>query len=437
MNKQLILSILFIVPSLLMAQSEFTLQDAINYGLKNNTDLKNTRLDAEIRKEFAFEVMTEGFPQVNVNLDYGYAFEQQVSIIPAGVFGPTEQEFIFAQPQTANLKADVSQLIFDARYIYGLKARSALVATADFQVEQAEINATENITKAYYAALISKQAYDLLQLNEKTLAKILNDTEATYKEGLIDELSVNRLELNMLNLQTQIEKQKNQSQNALLNLKYTIGMDNDTELELDDNLDGFIEDFDWDLTNKIDVNNRVESKLLANQEELKEYDIKQARSNYFPSLYGYAYYGTLAQRDKFSFFDTSLRWFDFGSVGFSLNIPVFDGMKSKSQVQQRKLELQKIQNTQANFEEVMKLQVTNSQNNLANALSEYENQKENLALAEKILNKTVIMFNEGVGSSFELSQAQQEYTNTMINYTQSLYSLLVSKLELNKALGSL
>ncbi len=437
MNKQLILSILFIVPSLLMAQSEFTLQDAINYGLKNNTDLKNTRLDAEIRKEFAFEVMTEGFPQVNVNLDYGYAFEQQVSIIPAGVFGPTEQEFIFAQPQTANLKADVSQLIFDARYIYGLKARSALVATADFQVEQAEINATENITKAYYAALISKQAYDLLQLNEKTLAKILNDTEATYKEGLIDELSVNRLELNMLNLQTQIEKQKNQSQNALLNLKYTIGMDNDTELELDDNLDGFIEDFDWDLTNKIDVNNRVESKLLANQEELKEYDIKQARSNYFPSLYGYAYYGTLAQRDKFSFFDTSLRWFDFGSVGFSLNIPVFDGMKSKSQVQQRKLELQKIQNTQANFEEVMKLQVTNSQNNLANALSEYENQKENLALAEKILNKTVIMFNEGVCSSFELSQAQQEYTNTMINYTQSLYSLLVSKLELNKALGSL
>jgi outer membrane protein TolC len=154
-------------------------------------------------------------------------------------------------------------------------------------------------------------------------------------------------------------------------------------------------------------------------------------------MYGFAYYGTLAQRQNFSFFNTDLRWFSFGSVGFSLKIPVFDGLKAKSQVQQRKLELQKIQNTQENFQESMTLQVTNAQNNLANAINEYNNQKENLALARKILNKTSIMFNEGVGSSFELSQSQQEYTSTTINYTQSLYNLLVTKLALNKALGSL
>lgn len=437
MNKQLIILILLIIPILSFAQKEFTLQDAVNYGLKNNTELKNIRLDAAIRKEFAFEVMTEGFPKVNVDLDYSYAFEQQVSIVPAGVFGPTEQEFIFAQPQATTLKADVSQLIFDARYIYGLKARSALIATADYQVEQAEINTTEMITKSYYGALISKQAYELLQLNENTLAKILADTKATYKEGLIDELSVNRLELNMLNLQTQIEKQKNQSNNAIMSLKYLIGMSNEEDLILDDNFDSLLEDFNWDLTGSIDIDNRVETKLLKNQAELKEYDIKQARSSYFPSLYGFAYYGTLAQRDQFNFFNTDLRWFDFGTVGFSLNIPVFDGLKSRSQVQQRKLELTKIQNNQEDFEQVMRLQVTNSQNNLANALNDYNNQKDNLALAEKILNKTVIMFNEGVGSSFELSQAQQEYTNTMINYSQSLYNLLVTKIELNKALGSL
>ena len=178
-------------------------------------------------------------------------------------------------------------------------------------------------------------------------------------------------------------------------------------------------------------------QLLNNQAELKGYDIKQARSAYFPSVYGFANYGTLAQRQNFSFFNTDLRWFDFGSLGFSLKIPVFDGLKAHSQVQQRILELEKIENSTKNFEESLVLQVTNAQNNLANAINDYNNQKENLALANKILNKTIIMFNEGVGSSFELSQAQQEYTNTMIYYTQSLYALLVAKLELNKALGSL
>lgn len=437
MNKLVVSWLVFMLPFALFSQAPLSLEGAVDYGLQNNVEFQNTKLDAAIRKEFAFEVMTEGFPKINVNLDYAFAFEQQVSIVPAGIFGPSEQEFIFAQPQTANLTADVSQLVFDARYIYGLRARSALIASADFQIEQARINTTENITKAYYGALISQQAYTLLKQNEEVLNNLLRETKATYDEGLIDELSVNRLELNMSNLQTQIEKQLNQSQNALLNLKYVIGMPNDSSITLTEDFDSMVENFTFDVSAKANVQDRIESKLLAKQAELKSYDIKQARSAYFPSLYAYALYGTLAQRPDFSFFDTSLRWFDFGTVGFNLRIPIFDGLKAKSQVQQRKLELEKIENSKANLEQVVELQVTSAQNNLANAISEYNTQVENLALADKILNKTIVMFNEGVGSSFELSQAQQEYTNTMINYTQSLYNLLVAKLEVNKALGTL
>ena len=437
MNKLLKLLLVLALPLAISAQEKLTLEEALEFGFENNTDFKNTQLDAAIRKQFAFEVMTEGFPQINLNLDYSFAFEQQVSIVPAGVFGPNELEFIFAQPQTANLAADVSQLIFDSRYIYGVKARQALLESADFQVEQARINTSEAITKAYFGALISQEAFELLSQNEAILKSILDETKATYAEGLIDELSVNRLELNMSNLLTQIVKQENQSENALLNLKYVIGMPNDSAIALAGDFDELVNNFTFDASAEVNPNNRIETKMLANQAELKQYDIKQARSSYFPSLYAYALYGTLAQRQDFNFFDTNLRWFDFGTVGFKLNIPVFDGLKSKSQVQQRKLELEKIENNQENFQQIINLQATSAQNNLANALNEYSNQEENLALANKILTKTIIMFNEGVGSSFELSQAQQEYTNTMINYTQSVYNLLIAKLEVNKALGSL
>lgn len=437
MNKLLKLLLVLALPLAISAQEKLTLEEALEFGFENNTDFKNTQLDAAIRKQFAFEVMTEGFPQINLNLDYSFAFEQQVSIVPAGVFGPNELEFIFAQPQTANLTADVSQLIFDSRYIYGVKARKALLESADFQVEQARINTSEAITKAYFGALISQEAFKLLSQNEATLKSILDESKASYAEGLIDELSVNRLELNMSNLLTQLVKQENQWENALLNLKYVIGMPNDSAITLAGDFNELVNNFTFDASAEVNPNNRIETKMLANQAVLKQYDIKQARSNYFPSLYAYALYGTLAQRQDFNFFDTNLRWFDFGTVGFKLFIPVFDGLKSKSQVQQRKLELEKIENNQENFQQIINLQVTSAQNNLANALNEYDNQEENLALANKILTKTIIMFNEGVGSSFELSQAQQEYTNTMINYTQSVYNLLIAKLEVNKALGSL
>lgn len=437
MIKQVSWSIFFLLPLALMSQQTFSLQDALDYGLQNNNDHKNVQLDAAIRKEFAFEVMTEGFPKINVNLDYSYNFEQQVSIVPAGVFGPNELELIFTQPHSATLKADVSQLIFDARYIYGLKARSGLIMSADQQVEASRINTKEQIMQAYYGALISQKAYELLQENVEVLENILYQTRALYNEGLVDELSVDRLELNMLNLEAQIQKQQNQSQNALENLKFILGMPNEEQIQLKDDLSELINSFDLTTSAQIDPMNRIEAQMLEKQAELKTYDIKQARSNYFPSLYAFAYYGTLAQRDQFSFFNTNLRWFDFGTVGFSLKVPVFDGLKSRSQVQQRKLELEKITNNQANFNEAMQLQVNVAQNDLANAIDDYNTQKENLALADKILNKTVIMFNEGVGTSFELSQAQQEYTNTMIAYSQSLYNLLNAKLAVNKALGNL
>ncbi|MCB0537260.1 MAG: TolC family protein, partial [Bacteroidetes bacterium] len=140
---------------------------------------------------------------------------------------------------------------------------------------------------------------------------------------------------------------------------------------------------------------------------------------------------------KFDFFDTNQRWFDFGNLGFSLQIPLFDGLKAYSQIQQRKIEEQMTLNDRENFNEAVQLQFSNAQTQLINAINEYNNQKQNLALANKILNKTRVMFNEGVGSSYELSQAQQEYTTTMINYSQSVYNLLIAKLELEKVSAKL
>lgn len=171
MNKTLSYIFLLLFPVSLWSQDGLSLDQAIDYGLSNNIDYLNTQLDAEIRKEFAFEVMTQGFPTLNLGLNYSFAFEQQVSIIPAGEFSPVELEVVFAQPHSANLSGELNQLVFDARYFYGLKARKALITSADYQVEQARISTTENITKAYYGALISQQAYELLSKNEATLQK--------------------------------------------------------------------------------------------------------------------------------------------------------------------------------------------------------------------------------------------------------------------------
>jgi outer membrane protein len=420
----------------LFGQHTFSLNQAIEYGLKNNVEFKNVKLDSDLQREFAFEVMTEGFPKIKGSLDYGFAFKQQVSIVPAGIFGPTEQEFIFAQPHATTVKADASQLLFDARYVYGMKARKSILSMADLREDLGEIEAKEKITKAYYQALVSEQTYSQLSKNEKVLKALLNETSSLYKEGLVDELSVNRLELNLANLNTQIERSRQQSQNAMLALKYTMGMPQDEELKLTENLTSLFTTVDWSVGENEAGPNRIESKLFVLQDQMRLYDIKQARSNYFPSFYLYGSYGTLAQRPEFNFFNDG-RWFDFGMVGLNVNVPIFDGLKARSMVQQRKIQKEMNLNDMENFKQSLSLQVQVAQNNLNNAINEYNTQHENVKLAQKILDKTIVMFSEGVGSSFELSQAQQELTTTQINYSQAVYNLLVAQMEYKKTLGKL
>lgn len=430
------LALLF-TQSFLIAQTNiFSLEQAIDYGLENNRELKNVKLESENLREQAFEVMTEGFPKISANLDYNHFFKQQVSIIPAGIFGPTEQEIILTLPHSMIMQAEINQLVFDARYIYGMKARKGFFAQADGRTELGIIDAKDKITKAYYQALVANESYKQLAENENILTQLLRETKKTYEEGLTDELAVNRLELNLSNLLTQIERARQQYENALLNLKFVIAMPQSETLELSETLDDLFEKLDWGIDKSVNPDNRIETKILTVNDEMRMYDIKQARSNYFPSFYAFGNYGTLAQRDQFNFFNDG-RWFDFGGVGFRINVPIFDGLQARSQVQQRKIKREQNQNDLENFRESIHLEVAVAKNNLNNAINEYNTQIENVELAQKILKKTIAMFSEGVGSSFELSQAQQELTTTQINYAQAVYNLLVAQVELKKSLGKL
>ena len=436
----LVLSVLLAVRPLSAQETRsMSLEDALRFGLANNTELIDTRLESDILRERAFEVMTEGFPKISGQLDYNWNFKQQTTVIPAGAFPgqTTDVDATFLQPHIATLQADWQQLVFDARYLYGLQARGLFLDIADHQDAVGEIEARETITRAYYGALVSQQASEVLQQNEAVLETILAETRATYEAGLVDELSVDRLELNLANLRTEITRSRNDAQNALKNLKYVLGMDQNDGLVLTEDLDALLGEPVDGLETTGNVEERVEFQLLSDQVDLRGYDVKQARSAYFPNFYLYGRYGTQAFRNEFDFFDTGQRWFDFGSLGFTMNVTMFDGLAARSKVQQRKLQQQQQANQLRDFEEAYALQVDVARNDLANALARFELQEDNLELAQRIYDKTNIMFREGVGTSLELSQAQADLTTTVVNYTQAAYDVLVARLELDKALGNL
>lgn len=434
------LSIIFITLTFISFSQEdvkeFSLENAISYGIKNNDNFKNVKLDEEIRIQVTKENIAVGMPQIKAKFDYNYAFKQQVNIIPAGSFGPMQtepQEVVFSQPHNATAQIEASQLVFDSRYFYGLKASKDIKYIAALNTQLNKANLEKEIALAYYAVLVTENSIEKLEENKVTISKLLEETKEIYKEGFVDELSVNRLELNLSNLNTSINNTKVNLENAKLNLKYTIGFPLKEELLLTDNMETLLSATSTEVTNEGNVENRVEMQMMQAQNRLNTINVKQTLSNYFPNMYLYANYGTQAQRDEFNIFNDG-RWFQQGSVGLLLNVPIFDGLKHHYQAQQHKLEVQKTKNDIESFEKTYNFQISSLKNQLIEAQNQLEAQKENKALAEKIFGKTNIMFKEGIGSSFEISQSQTDLTTSQINYSVAIYNLIVARYNLKAAL---
>ena len=158
---------------------------------------------------------------------------------------------------------------------------------------------------------------------------------------------------------------------------------------------------------------------------------------YFPSLYGNFSYGSSTFASDGKFGELGDDWYGNGRYAVSLNVPIFDGLYKKAKMDQAKIDIKKTENTKQQALLGMNLQVSQAKTNYLNALKTIELQKKSQDLAESIFNTTKIKFKEGIGSSFEMINAESELTQANTNYLNALYELNVARIDLNKALGIL
>lgn len=474
MKKKLVLSILLAMGVSSFAQTTgspatttvkaFTVQEAVDYALQFNNQVKNAKLGVDQAKWRNVEIYTTGLPQISGNFDYTYYFKPPISPALSKVFsdpnssfgklynflgGQFGQPFIdqvvtgssnkpisFVLPHNISTGLQVNQLFFDGRYVFGVKAAKELMLTARLQSNMNDVDVKYAVMKAYYQAAAAGEAKALLQENLKVVEKLTADMRATYQQGLIEELDVNRLELAQATLESQIALQNQLAEVALANLKFQMGMPLGEELILKDHLTELKAGVQvQDATKQFDARNRAEYPLLESAIKLKGYDMRQKRVQYFPSLYGFLSYGWNSQAQKGGDVFKKDSWFDQGLVGLTLKVPIFDSGSKLAQVKQAKLEQQKSINDFENFKSAADLQYRAAQSSFSSALTDETNTRKAQELSKKIFDRNTVKYKEGVANSFELQQSEQEFVTNQLKYIQSTLNLLNTKADLDKALG--
>ena len=189
------------------------------------------------------------------------------------------------------------------------------------------------------------------------------------------------------------------------------------------------------VSEKFAYENHIDYKIAENNTRANELFVKLEQSKALPSLNAFLNYGITANNEEFKFFKKEQKWFDSSLFGVQLDVPVFSSLKRSSRIQQAKIGLKKAVRNLDETSQKLKLQYQTSLLGYQNALETYHTTKEALALAERIEKKENIKFFEGVSSSFQLSNAQNQLYSQQQQYLQAIFDLISKKVALEMVLN--
>lgn len=443
MNKYIYVFCLLVFTINIKAQQKemnLTLDEAISFALKNSYSTKMANNDIKAAKKKKWETTTIGLPQIDAKVDYQNWLKQQVSLLPAEIFGGNEGEFsevTFGTKQNVNATVTLKQLIFDGSYLVGLQSAKTYLQISEQAKEKTELGTKEAVINAYGNVLVAEKSIEILELNKTVLEKNLNDAKKIYENGLNEEEDVEQLEITLGNLNSQLNNVSRMKVIAYKMLNLALGNSINIVLNLSDTLDTLIDkNINLGLASQdFNLNNHIDFKIAENDRESKRLLMKLEQSKALPSLSAFVNYGYAGNSDSFTFHKSDQKWFNSSLLGVSLNIPIFSSLKRSSKTAQAQIALDNADIKIDQIKEQLNLQVASSKSDYQLSIENYQTAKKNLSLAERIEKKQQIKFFEGITTSFDLAQAQNQLYTQQQNYIQSMLEVISKKAALENALN--
>ncbi|MFD2530059.1 MULTISPECIES: TolC family protein [Polaribacter] len=413
-----------------------SLKEAINFALENSYNTKASKNDILAAEKKVWETTTIGLPQIDGNIDYQNFIKQPITLADFDQDG-TNEEFIFGTKQNMNATVTLRQLLFDGSYLVGLQASKTYLKISEQANEKTEMLTKEAVINAYGNVLVTENSIAILEGNIKILQKNFDDAKKIYENGLNEEEDVEQLEITLGNLKNQLNNTKRMKEIAYQMLNLSLGNPISTKLILTDSLDSLAED---NISLKLisetfNVNNHIDFKISENDIETKRLMVKLEQSKALPTLSAFLNYGAQANSDSFTFLNSNQRWFDSSLLGLSLKIPIFSSFGRSAKTAQAKIALETADLRLQEIKQKLSLEAQKAKNDYQISIDNYQTNKKNVGLAERIEKKQRVKFFEGISSSFDLLQAQNQLYTQQQNYIQSMLEVIAKKATLENALN--
>ena len=448
------------IPALAQEQHAFTVQQALDYGKKNNVQVKNALLNIQLQQQQNREITAAAYPQLSGTVSGTYNPYVATQVLPNFISPSVYQVLIdqgvkdgsgnpikmpgdfgniaaqFGTKYNASAGLDLSQLLFDGQVFIGLKARSTSIAYQTKYAEVTEESVRANIYKIYYQLLVGKTQIELLDANIVRIEKLSHDAKELYKNGFAEQLDVNKTDVQKANLYTEKLIALNSISNGYLGLKFLIGMPIKDSLALTDTLnEDQIKQVSLSMAD-YKYEDRKDYQYMELGKKLNEFNVKRYELSQLPTFSLSGNYYKSAQRNQFDFFGKG-DWYNVSAISVRMSVPIFKGFATKARIGQAKIQLMQVQNQVESFKIQIDREVETAKANFIAAVTTLDFQKKNMQLAETVYDQTKKKFEVGTGSNTEITADQTDLKQAQTNYINAVYDAIIAKIDYLKATGKL
>lgn len=426
----------------------FSLSEAQHYALENNTSIRNAALDVKIARKKIWETTAIGLPQVTAKgqyqniftvpeISFGKALDP--SALPTGV-ALTSQDIIDAYVNTpavplgvkenSTLDITVSQLLFSGSYIVGLQASRVYAQLSDQTLEKTKNDVLESVTTTYCMILVGEESRRILQDNLNVVEKTLYEINEMYGQGFVEKTDADQLRVTANNLRNTLSSVERNIQVSYNLMQVQLGVPDSVSISLSDSLPAVVASLNIDplTAEQFVLDNSPEYRLLETAEKLARLDYKREKWEFLPTVSA-AYVRTeKANAPEFDFTPKDV-------LALTATLPLFTSGQRLSKVSQKKMALEQARNNRDFMGENLKLQASQARFDLLSKNESFKNLKMSMELSRDIYNRTLEKYRQGVSSSLDLMNTQNQYLLSLSNYYQSVFDVVQAKAKLEKILN--
>lgn len=409
---------------------DLNLQKAIEIAVAENPTIKVADKEIELKKIADKEAWQALLPTVTADLALNHsitvaAIKTQMGEFKMGMDGTT----------TATGTATLAVPVFAPAVYQNMKLTKQDILLAQEKARSSRLDLINQVTKAYYSALLSKDSYEVMQRSYNTSKENFEVVDKKYQAGRVSEYDKISAEVQMRSMRSSVVSAETGMNLAILQLKVLMGINTDVNVNIQDSL----RSYESSLTlanaeaNIGEIQNNSALRQLDLNKAMLERSRKMLRTNFMPTVSA----SLSGQYSSYSNTDWNVFGYKYSPSStfvLSASIPIFKA-SNWTKLQSNRVQLAQLADTRLDTERQLSMAAQSYRQNMLKAISKLESDREAVKQADKAVNISGKRYDVGRGTILELNQSETALVQAELTYNQSIYDYLSNKADLDYTLG--